>query len=93
LKVLEAAARGVPIVCSTLVARQLGWSDGIEVLTADTAADFAAAVAALYADRDLWLRLRETALTRVSADYSAIAFRSAVSTALTVAAQALPVPT
>ena len=26
LKVIEAAARGVPIVCTPLVSRQLGWS-------------------------------------------------------------------
>ena len=44
LKVIEAAARGVPIVCTPLVARQLGWISGEELLTAETPAEFACAV-------------------------------------------------
>ena len=82
LKIIEAAARGIPVVCTTLVAHQLGWKDGIEVLTADNPARFADAIASLYADRALWLRLREAALKRVTDDYNAATFRSALSAAL-----------
>jgi glycosyltransferase involved in cell wall biosynthesis len=82
LKVIEAAARGAPIVCTTLIAEQLGWRAGIEALTADSPEDFAAAVALLYTDRDLWLRLRDAALLRVSSEYNVAAFRSALSEAL-----------
>ena len=82
LKVIEAAARGVPIVCTALVAQQLGWIGGIDVLTADTPTDFASAIASLYADRELWLRLRESALKRVMKEYSFAEFHSALSNAL-----------
>jgi len=82
LKVIEAAARGIPIVCTTLVAEQLGWENGIELLAADSPAAFADAIASLYSDRVLWLRLREGALRRVTGEYSAAALRSALSNAL-----------
>lgn len=82
LKVIEAAARGVPVVCTTLVAQQLGWTGGIDVLTADSPADFANAIASLYADRELWLRLREAALERVMNEYGFGEFRSALNSAL-----------
>jgi glycosyltransferase involved in cell wall biosynthesis len=84
LKVLEAAARGVPIVCTPLVAQQLGWEPGTELLTAESAADFARAIESLYGDRDLWLRLREAALKRVARDYSPAVFRSALHHALNI---------
>jgi glycosyltransferase involved in cell wall biosynthesis len=82
LKIVEAAARGIPIVCTALVANQLGWNSGIELLTADSPTDFADAIVSLYGDRALWLRLREAALKRVADDYNAAAFRSALSVAL-----------
>lgn len=83
LKVVEAAARGVPIVCTPLVARQLGWEPGIELLTAESRREFAQAIASLYADPERWLRLREAALRRVASDYSATAFRAALQNVLT----------
>jgi GT2 family glycosyltransferase/glycosyltransferase involved in cell wall biosynthesis len=83
LKVIAAAARGVPIVCTSLVAQQLGWVAGVDVLTADSPTDFAAAIVLLCTDPELWLRLRDTALRRVSTDYSAATFRSALNSALT----------
>jgi glycosyltransferase involved in cell wall biosynthesis len=82
LKVIEAAARGVPIVCTTLVAGQLGWRPGVEVVTADNADEIAGAIALLFADRELWMRLREEALKRVLNDYSFAAFRAALAGAL-----------
>lgn len=82
LKVVEAAARGVPIVCTSLVARLLGWEPGNELLTADGPADFARAVASVYADHELWQRLREGALARAAKDYSPAVFRSALTDAL-----------
>ena len=85
LKVVEAAARGVPIVCTPLVARQLGWDPGTDLLTAESPAEFARAIASLYADPALWLRLRDAALTRVARDHSSAVFRSALRDALDVA--------
>src|SRR5437763_14014694 len=42
-KVHHAAAHGLPVVCTTLLAEQLGWRSGDELLAADDAAGFAAA--------------------------------------------------
>ncbi len=82
LKVIEAAARGVPIVCTPLVSRQLGWISGEELLTAETPAEFACAVQLVYSDRGLWMHLREAALARVTRDYSPEGFRAALRRAL-----------
>jgi GT2 family glycosyltransferase len=84
LKVVETAARGVPIVCTPLVAHQLGWDPGTDLLTAESPAEFARAIASLYADPELWLRLRDAALTRVARDHSSAVFRSALRDALGV---------
>jgi GT2 family glycosyltransferase len=83
LKVIEAAAHGVPVVCTPLVARQLGWDAGTDVLTADNASDFARTIASVFADRGLWLSLRDAALRRVAADYGVAVFRSALHRATT----------
>ena len=82
LKVIEAAARGVPVVGTALVARQLGWRAGTELLTGESPTELADAIASLFADRDLWARVREAALARVRADYNAERFRQAVAQAL-----------
>jgi GT2 family glycosyltransferase len=81
-KVMEAAAFGVPVVCTSILARQLGWRDNVEVLVADSADDFAARAAAVYRDVALWTRLREAALTRVTEDCSPESFRAALGRAL-----------
>jgi GT2 family glycosyltransferase/glycosyltransferase involved in cell wall biosynthesis len=85
LKVVEAAAYGVPVVCTPLVAQQLGWQPGAELLTAESPSEFADAVRSLFAGRDRWTRLREAALRRVAADYSSESFRSSVERALRAA--------
>jgi hypothetical protein len=36
-QVIEAAARGIPVICPTAIAAQLGWVNGLHVITADTA--------------------------------------------------------
>ncbi|MBY0339067.1 MAG: glycosyltransferase [Acetobacteraceae bacterium] len=78
LKVYEAAAHGISVVATGLLARQLGWSDGVELLVADDAAGFAAAVARLHADAALWQRIRDAALARVAEDCSSERFRAGV---------------
>jgi glycosyltransferase involved in cell wall biosynthesis len=82
LKIIEAAARGVPVVCTPLVAGQLGWEPGVELLIAESAEEFVRAVASLWDDRALWLRVRDAALKRVARDYSPAAFGLAVQRAL-----------
>jgi glycosyltransferase involved in cell wall biosynthesis len=68
LKILEAAASGVPVVSTSRGAEGLDLADGDEIVIRDTPADFAAAVAGLLADpaarRSLAVRARRAVETR-----------------------------
>ena len=57
LKILEALARGVPVISTGLGAEGLGLVDGEDVLLADDPASFARATDRLLADDELWHRL------------------------------------
>ncbi len=83
-KLHEAAAFGLPAVATSLLAGQLGWADGNELLAADPAdpAGFAARVVRLYRDEALWLALREAALIRVAQDAAYEPFRAALNRVL-----------
>jgi GT2 family glycosyltransferase/glycosyltransferase involved in cell wall biosynthesis len=74
LKVYDAASHGVPVVCTPLLARQLGWTPGEELLAAEEPSAFAEACLALYRDAELWRRIRAAALARVARDCSTEAF-------------------
>jgi glycosyltransferase involved in cell wall biosynthesis len=78
IKVIDAARHGVPVVASSLVAGQLGWRHGIELLTADTAPEFAAACVALYSDPALWARVRAAALAAAERDFDPGVFAAGV---------------
>ena len=79
-KVHEAAAFGLPVVASTLLARQLGWLDGQSIAAADVTdpAGFAARVVALHRDEAIWSRIRDAALAHVATDLDPRDFRSRV---------------
>ncbi len=81
-KIHEAAAHGVPVVATSILAEQLGWSHEVELLVADSADDFARCAARLYRDADLWQRLRASALARVQVDCSLDRFSEAVAWAI-----------
>jgi glycosyltransferase involved in cell wall biosynthesis len=81
LKAIEAAARGIPIVSTPIVAEQLGWTEA-EIRTGAAAPDLASAIAVLFADRTAWTRQREAALARVTADFSAARFRASLERAI-----------
>ncbi len=74
LKCIEAAAQGIPIVTTRLLAEQLGWEDGVELLVADGAESFASQCARLHQDPELWGRLRSNALERIEKSYSSKSF-------------------
>jgi glycosyltransferase involved in cell wall biosynthesis len=82
LKIIEAAARGVPVVCSSLLAHQLDWQHERDVLTADTPDGYAEAIARLFSNEALWSRIRGNALQRVSAEHSRATFDRSVRTVL-----------
>jgi O-antigen biosynthesis protein len=81
-KVLDAAAHGVPVVATTLLARQLGWAAGAELEAADTPESFAAAIALLYRDAVVWQARRQRALERIARDYHPTAFAATLAEAL-----------
>ena len=80
-KVHEAASYGLPQVVTTLLQDEVGWTDGVELLSApaNDAEAFAAAVVRLYQDRELWEKLRQGALAAVERDCSPVRFRQALS--------------
>jgi glycosyltransferase involved in cell wall biosynthesis len=87
-KVHHAAAHGLPVVCTSLLANQLGWKHEQELLAADDAEGFAACCCRLYQDPLLWDRLRRGALARIEAECSARAFDGAVRSALAASERA-----
>ncbi len=61
VKVIEAAAHGVPVVASAILVRQLGWREGLDIQGARDAAAFASGVARLLCDDVLWARQQQAA--------------------------------
>jgi O-antigen biosynthesis protein len=81
-KICEAAARGVPVVATGLLANQLGWQAERDILVADTPLEFAAAVRRLLHDANLWQQVRDNALKRIEQDFSPTKFRETLKKAL-----------
>lgn len=61
-KLYEAMSYGIPAVVSNIIADQLGFQSGAEVLVARTPDEFADQIIRLYSDETLWNRVRESAL-------------------------------
>jgi GT2 family glycosyltransferase len=75
-KVLEAAAFGVPVVCTDLLTEELGWESGVDLLSAPVgdAAAFADAILAAHEVQDTWQALRRHALSRLLAGFGRARF-------------------
>jgi O-antigen biosynthesis protein len=78
-KAHEAAAFGVPLVVSALIAEQLSWNDQEECLVASDSIAFAEACCRLYTDAQLWSRVRSNALQRIAGDFNDTAFAGTIS--------------
>ena len=65
LKVIEAAAYGVPVVTTDEINSYLDWRDGIDLLCGDEPSAFADACIRLYENSDVWQRVRASALNRI----------------------------
>jgi SAM-dependent methyltransferase len=74
IKVLEAAAAGLPVVGTELMATQLGWKPGVEIEAADNPAQMARKAVALYKNAARWEGVQTAALVRSSREHSATAF-------------------
>jgi glycosyltransferase involved in cell wall biosynthesis len=70
-KLIDAASAGVPIVATSLLADQLGWTPGTDLLVADEPQAFADACQRLYHEGMLWGKLRRNARCRVNERYGA----------------------
>ncbi len=81
-KAHEAAAFGVPLVVSDIIARQMKWRDGIDYLVAGDADTFAQQCSRLYSDEALWQALRANALQRVIDELSPDAFAESMRSVL-----------
>lgn len=85
IKIIEAAAYGLPTVSTSILAQQLNWQSETELLVADGAEAFATACCRLYQTPDLWQKLRVGALQRIRADYAPPKFRDTLQTILEAA--------
>ena len=73
-KAHEAAARGVPMVVSPLIATQLGWTNNIDYLAASDVDSIADCCVRLYTDSQLWEQIRTNALARVETELNPAVF-------------------
>jgi len=72
LKIYDAAARGLPVVATRLLADQLGWSPGEDLLAGNVSDPdaFLSNVVELYTQPERWERVRASALARVKVECS-----------------------
>ena len=77
-KVHEAAGKGIPSVVKPLLAEQLSWEDGKELLSAESAEEFAAACIRLHSDAALWNSLQANGFAAIERDCSEAQFRNAL---------------
>ena len=75
-KVHEAAASGIPCVATELLAKQLQWDDGKELLVGTTPGMFASQCVRLYKDQGLWRDIRAHGLHAIGEDCSEAVFQS-----------------
>jgi glycosyltransferase involved in cell wall biosynthesis len=89
-KLYEAASFGLPCVATELLARQLDWQDGVDLLVApvNDPQRFATQIAQLYRSPDLWATLRENALDRIVRENTPEAFNTKVNAILDAACRA-----
>ena len=92
VKVLEAAAHGLPVVGTDLLLEQLGWEAGVSMMSAPASDPdhFAASVAAVHDDAALWARVRDAAVERLRQEASPEHFARQLAEAVTLAGVSLP---
>ena len=85
LKILEAAAHGVPVIATPVLASQLGWEAGREILVASSPEEFGQSVRRLFDDDKLWLALRDSGHAAVARSCDPDRFLAALSGGLSSA--------
>jgi len=82
-KVHEAAARGLPIVATPLLATQLGWEDSNPFLVGSDSESFARKCIELHRNGTLWEKLRKAGIERIRTECSVEAFETNLKDCLT----------
>ena len=82
IKILDATAAGLPTAGTRLMAEQMVWTPGVEMVAEDDPQALATAIAALYRSEADWTRMIAAARARLAAEYSAAAFRETLATVL-----------
>ncbi|MGI4954865.1 MAG: rhamnan synthesis F family protein [Janthinobacterium lividum] len=80
MKAHQTAMMGIPLVTTSLIAGQLGWTNGQDLLVADDPKEFATACARLYRDAELWEQMRVNAMARAKEDCDPEVFMSRIRT-------------
>lgn len=74
IKVIEAAAAGLPVIGTQLMTRQLGWTSGVEIQDADDPVQFAEKAVKLHDNHEAWVTQSNLALNRVKVEFSNAGF-------------------
>ena len=69
-KVGEAMAHGIPVVTTSIGAEGFGLTHGVDVMIADDPAAFAAAIARLYTETELWETVARNAQLRIQENFT-----------------------
>ncbi len=77
-KINEAMNHGIPVVATSSAVEAMQLQDGLDVLVADSAADFAHAIARLHTDAALWAQLSAAGRINVQTHFSPEAAQAAV---------------
>lgn len=78
IKVLEASAAALPTVATNLMAEQLGWQNGRQIMAHDDPAEFARACLLLHREERCWTDMREAAQRSVEEEHGLDDFRQQV---------------
>ena len=82
IKILEATAAGLPVAATRLMAHQLGWQPGLEIIAEDDAQALAAGCVTLHEDVDFWRSMRTAAGVKLQSEYGPEQFRKNLEAAL-----------
>ena len=77
-KINEAMNHGIPVVATSSAVEAMQLQDGVDVLVADTAADFAKAIARLHTEAALWAKLSAAGRINVQTHFSPASAQAAV---------------
>lgn len=77
-KVHEAASYGLPIVCTNIIRKQIGWVNGQDILSADNEKEFAQFIVELYTNSDLWNSIRLNSLKKIEIENSIDIYKNSI---------------